>query len=155
MGSIPAIQYTQEQARAITGVSSQALRHWRKVIPYLAEKSGKAARFSFADLIGLSAIQQVIDRMGVSVGNVQAGIESLLRILATTRLSELQNAVLLIGVDSAEVRRLDELSELFQSKPVLLVPCDPLLEQLRGYVLPDLNINPQMNLPFPPQAVQR
>lgn len=156
MSSIPAIQFTQEQARAMTGVSSQALRHWRKLIPYLAEKSGKAARFSFADLVGLAAVWQVVEKTGVSVGSVQGGIESLLRILAATRPSELQNAVLVIGTDRAEVRRIDELSGLSQSAPMLLVPCAPLLEKMRGYVLPaDLTADPQLNLPFPPQAVQR
>ena len=153
MRDVSAIQFTQEQARAITGVSSQALRHWREVVPYLAKKSGKAARFGFADLVGIAAIQQLVENIGVSVGSVQLGIESMLCILAVTRPSELQNAVIVIGVDTAEVRRMDELSGLRQSAPMLLVPCNPLLEKMRGYVLPELTINPQLNLPFPPQAV--
>ncbi len=140
MRRVPAIQFTQEQARAITGVSSQALRHWRKLVPYLAKKSGKAARFGFVDLVGIAAIQQIVDNIGVSVGSVQVGIESMLRILAMTRPSELQNTVLVIGVDRAEVRRMDELAGLHQSAPVLLVPCNPLLEKMHGYVLPDLTI---------------
>ena len=109
MRRVPAIQFTQGQARAITGVSSQALRHWRKLVPYLAKKSGKAARFGFVDLVGIAAIQQIVDNIGVSVGSMQIGIESMLRILAVTRPSELQNTVLIIGVDRAEVRPFDAL----------------------------------------------
>jgi len=37
-------------------------------------------------------------------------------------------------VDKAEVRRMDELAGLRQSAPVLLVPCNPLLEKTRELI---------------------
>ena len=54
MSSITAIHFTQDQMRTLTGVSVETVRHWRKTIPYLATKTGKAARFSFAELLGLA-----------------------------------------------------------------------------------------------------
>jgi hypothetical protein len=51
---LQAIHFTQEQARVLTGVSLGDLRQWRKAVPYLMAKPGKAARFTFADLVGLA-----------------------------------------------------------------------------------------------------
>ncbi|HLF98555.1 MAG TPA: hypothetical protein VI457_15545 [Methylococcaceae bacterium] len=154
MGTVPAIQFTQEQARTIAEVSSQSLRHWRKLVPYLAGKSGKAARFTYADVIGLIATTQIVGNLGVSVGSMPMGIESLFRVLATTRLLDLQHSVILVGVDKTEICRANELSKFNPTAPTLVIPCDPLLEKMRGFILPDSAIDPQMNLPFPPQAVQ-
>lgn len=156
MGGTQTIQFTQEQARVITGVSSETLRHWRKIVPYLAQKSGKAARFTFPDLLGLAVTRQVVDTFGVSIGSVQAQIEALFRILAETPPLALQNATVVIGVEGAFLRLgMEEVSESDLSDPMLMIPCAPLIERLRECVLSGLSVDPQMNLPFPPQAVRR
>jgi hypothetical protein len=155
MSGARAIQFTQEQARAITGVSSETLRHWRKIVPYLARKSGKAARFTFPDLIGLAVTRQVVETFGVSIGTVHASIEALFRILAEMRPLALQNTVVVIGTKGVAVHRVDEIAGSDFSGPRLMIPCDPLMEKLREYVLSDLVTDPQMNLPFPPQVVRR
>lgn len=60
MPTITTIQFTQDQMRTVTGVSIETVRHWRKIVPYLATKAGKAARFSFADLLGLAVTNELV-----------------------------------------------------------------------------------------------
>jgi hypothetical protein len=54
MLTVSTIQFTQEQARTLTDVSVETIRHWRKVVPSLANKPGKSARFTFSDVVGLA-----------------------------------------------------------------------------------------------------
>jgi hypothetical protein len=150
-----AIEFTQEQARAITGVSPETLRHWRKIVPYLAMKTGKAARFTFSDLIGLAMTQQLVEAFGVGVGSLRLGIDTLFRVLAEARPLALANTVVVIDAQGASVRRSDEVSKAEFSGPVLLIPCDPVIERLRRYILSGLTADLQMSLSFPPQAVPR
>ena len=80
--SVSAIQFTQEQVRTLTGASVETVRHWRKAVPYLAEKSGKAARFSFSDVVALAITHELVRTFGVQIASVGIGIDSLFRLLS-------------------------------------------------------------------------
>ena len=84
MRSVSAIQFTQEQVRTLTGASVETVRHWRKAVPYLAEKSGKAARFAFSDVVALAITHELVRTFGVQIASVGIGIDSLFRLLSQT-----------------------------------------------------------------------
>jgi len=146
--------YTQEQARAVTGIGQEALRHWRKRVPYLAAKSGKAARFSFGDLIGLAVIREVTDKLGVSIGHVHDGIESLFKTLAEQSVIQAGSIAILKSPDSSLIGRDTQLGAL-GGVATVLVPLDPLIEDLRSKLLNGLRLPPQSVLPFFAEAVSQ
>lgn len=90
------IQFTQEQARDIAEVSSGDLRAWRKVVQYLAEKPGKAARFTFADLVGLIITSELTNRFGVRISDIGNSVDRLFHELADARSAHLEGFVALI-----------------------------------------------------------
>lgn len=153
MGEIQIIQFTQDQARTIVGVSCETLRHWRKNIPYLAEKSGKVARFSFSDLVCLAATAQAVEIFGASISNIGPTIDPLFRKLAESRPPLLQNQAIVIRGQEAAICQLDEIAKLGSSGPLLVVPCAPLMDAMRQHLLPGLFNEPQLQIPFPPQTV--
>ena len=146
--------YTQEQARAVTGIGQEALRHWRKRVPYLAARSGKAARFSFGDLVGLAVIREVTDKLGISIGHVHDGIESLFKILAEQAVIQAGSIAILQSPNSSLIVRETQLGALGRV-PTVLVPLDPLIEDLRSKLLNGLRLPPQSVLPFFAGAVSQ
>src|SRR5262245_31196159 len=99
MPTVTAIQFTQEQARTLTGVSVEAIRHWRKAVPYLANKPGKSARFTFADVVGLAVTQEVTN-FGVRITCVGDGIDALFQLLAQSS-GVLEDGIALVTASGA------------------------------------------------------
>ncbi|MEI6543300.1 MAG: hypothetical protein WCL60_07250 [Methylococcales bacterium] len=154
MGEVQIIQFTQDQARTITGISCETLRHWRKNIPYLAEKSGKAARFSFSDLICLASTAQAINDFGASISSIGPVIDSIFRKLAESRPAMLQNQAIIIKRTNATICHLDEIATLDFSAPVMVIPLAQLTGSMQQCLLPELSNEQQLEIPFTPQSVR-
>lgn len=155
MPTITAIQYTQDQMRTLTGVSAETVRHWRKTVPYLASKTGKAARFSFADLLGLAVTNELVSSLGVHIGSVSAGVDALFKLLADASAPALDGAIVFVTSTTANLHESGSwhgTSALTQ--PTLAIPLDPLIAQLQQHMLPVMPAPAQAALPFPPEAVR-
>lgn len=148
------IQFTPEQARSLTGVSAESLRHWKRAVPYLAARSGKASRFTLADLIGLAAIQELKERFGVSVVAAGGGVEALFSRLAEARLPELATAVALLTETEASLVRPEEVGSRRLTGATLVLPCGPIFERICATMVPGYEPGRQHALPFPPRAVR-
>jgi hypothetical protein len=153
--AIRAIQFTQEQARTATGIPPETLRHWRKLIPYLAQKSGKAARFTFSDLVGLAVTYELIRTFGGSIATVRAGVDQLFRVLADSKPSVFESGVLVLTATTAKLYRADQAMKWETFGPTVVVSCGPLAKRVQEHVLPGVRVDQQRNLPFLPRAVRR
>jgi hypothetical protein len=147
------LHFTQEQARDVVGVSAEKLRHWRKAVPYLQRKAGKAARFTFADMIGLAVTRQVVDGLGVGIANLRIGVDKLFELLSRTEASQLSDMVAVVSTDGCRLCHAGDAPWAGTGEAVVAVPCWPLVERLSGQVLP-IPPDPQSALPFPPQALR-
>jgi len=154
MPTVTAIQFTQDQMRTLTGVSVETVRHWRKTVPYLASKTGKAARFSFADLLGLSVTNELVSSLGVHIGSVSSGVDALFKLLAASA-TVVEGAIVLVTPTTASLYE----SGSWNAKgvlmqPTLAIPLDPLIARLQQHMLPVMSAPAQAALPFPPEAVR-
>ncbi|TAL43036.1 MAG: DNA-binding protein [Methylovulum sp.] len=154
MHTVVTIQFTQEQARALTGVSVETIRHWRKTIPYLASKSGKSSRFTFADLVGLAVTNTLVTSLGIHISSLSGGVDALFKLLGTMGSSSLDDNIILVTATDASFYKLgaDQINML--SSPALMVPLAPLVANIQRQVLPIPPISHQLELPFPPIAIK-
>lgn len=146
--------YTQEQARAITGIGQETLRHWRKVVPYLAIKSGKAARFSFSDLVGLLVTRRVTERLGVNISQVQGGIDCLFRLLANEGIFRAGTVAVVQSSVSLLMGSEAQLKELLNG-PTVLIPLDQVIEDLQAKLLSGVRLPPRSVDPLLAEAASR
>lgn len=153
MNSVQIIHFTQDQARTITGVTSETLRHWRKSIPYLAEKTGKSARFSFTDLICIASTVQAVETFGVSISSIGLVIDSLFRKLSESRSTMAQYQAVVISSTEASLCRFDEIANIDFSKPTIVIPLDQLMANVRQCLLPESQLVQQMQIPFSPYGI--
>lgn len=156
MSEIAAIQFTQDQARTLTGVSGETVRHWRKTIPYLSTKTGKSARFTFADLLGLAVTNELVSSFGVHIGTLATGIDALFRLFAASGPASLHGAIVVITATEASLHDLgtgDEIGRIL-AKPAFTVPLTPLIAKIQRHMLPAIPVSGQTALPFPPEVVR-
>ena len=150
MTGVISIQFTQEQARTLTGVSPETVRHWRKAIPYLFTKAGKAARYTFPELVGLAATNELVRILGVHIATVSGGVDTLFRLLASSNVASFQDAIAVVTADMATLDK--KVTACEQS--ALIVPLKPLVLRIQQSMLPALPNLRQAALPFPPKIVR-
>jgi hypothetical protein len=151
MPPLTTIQFTQEQARTLTGVSVETIRHWRRAVPYLAGKPGKSARFTFGDVVGLAVTQELVD-LGGRIANVSVGVQALFQLLSQEGPGMLQGAIALVTATGAAILRLEGPLRIGESG--LIVPLDPVISRIREHMLPVAPAAEQPSLPFPPQIAR-
>ena len=140
--------------RSLTGVSAETVRHWRKTIPYLATKTGKAARFSFAELLGLAVTHELVNSLGVHIGTISSGVDALFRLLEDSAAPVLEDGIAIITPTEASVRDSGSWSIDPSASPTLAIPLNPLIYRLQQHVLPVAPSPSQASLPFPPEVVR-
>lgn len=148
------IHFTQEQTRDLIGVTYGDLRHWRKSVPYLALKTGKAARFSISDLVGLAVVGELVKTYGVRITNVAGAIDSLFRQLCNRKWAVLQDSVAVISVNEARLYSIDGVLAQQITEPIFVVPCKPIIMQIQSQVIPIIPTDDQQKLPFPPHLLK-
>jgi len=152
--SLRTIQFTQEQARDLADVSPGDVRAWRKAVPYLAAKPGKAARFTFADLVGLAITANLTGAFHVRISDIGTGVDALFRALAEARPPHLEGLVALVDTASARLLPEGDLAASQVTGPTFVVPCDPVLARIGQRMMPAAPGSGQTFLPFPPQMLK-
>lgn len=147
------IHFTQEQVRALACVTPGEIRQWRKVVPCLAAKPGKSARFTFSDLVALAITGSLTRDMGARIGEIASGIDRLFVALSTARPTNLEGLIAVVGRDSADVVSATDLNPHRLTQPVFVVPCDIVVKDIRARMLPVTMNDQQAPLPFAPVAV--
>ncbi|HKT86016.1 MAG TPA: hypothetical protein VJQ77_08030 [Novosphingobium sp.] len=144
------IQYTGEQARSFAGVSPEAWRHWRKVVPRLSAKTGKKARFSAGELIALAVVASAVGTLNVGVAGFAERWDELFGLCAQQRPSNLRSAFVVVTVEKVELVDADRLG---RDKPAIVIPCEPIVDRLWTAAFSGVTDQAQAPLPFAPQAV--
>lgn len=147
------IQFTQEQARTLADVSLGDLRHWRQAVPYLLEKSGKSARFSFGDLVVLGAAARLSRDFGARIKVLGPGIDSLFRQMSERRSVRVDGLFASVSMSGASLLRSSEVISRKFDRPSLVVPLDPIVAEIKSKVLPVSAGSDQATLPFTPQII--
>ncbi len=150
------IQFTQDQARALTGVSIETVRHWRKTVSYLSAKTGKVARFAFTDVVGLAVTHELVSGFGVHIATLSSGIDALFRLLAKIGPEALNSSIVLITRTDAIIYEDDGRgSATSLVAPALVVPLNPLILEIKRRMMPTVAESNQAILPFPPEVARR
>lgn len=64
------MQFNTGQVQELAGIRREQFRHWRKVLPPLVGRDGRADLYAFDEVLALAVIAVLVDRMGVSVSRL-------------------------------------------------------------------------------------
>jgi len=145
------IQFTTQQARIIAGVSPEAWRHWRKNLPYVQGKKGKAARFSIGEIVALCAVEEAVNTFGIRLTKLSDSFDQIFRTCAAMSPRKLRDYSLIIQPGEGTVTETSLVQHL--RKTAIIIPCAPIIDQVWKATFHENSDGHQRNLPFPPSAV--
>lgn len=161
------MRYTQAQIRDVLGVTVETIRHWRKVLHPLKERAGRAATFTFGDLLALGVVHRLTVGLDLAVSSLQPAARSLFticndgdwarpdaRFLIVTRRPDASGA----GFEAPIISLADDATlgpALSELAVAAVIPLGPIVERLRAHLLmePGQHVD-QQSLPFPPLGLK-
>jgi len=131
------MRYTQSQVRELLSLPLQTYRYWAAAVPHLTSRAGKTAAFSTGDLLGLALTKEACIGLGVAVGRLRMGLDRMFDILDRAQWPAGEDCTLALSSERAEFLSLAELaSRERMDGATLLIPCVPVMDDLRARLLP-------------------
>lgn len=149
------MRLTPGQIRDVVGVPVETFRHWRAALACLPGKSGHAPCFTTGDALGFAVIRQLVEGVGIRISAVAGVGEALFELCNTTPWHVLEASYLLVDIANAKIDQMLALPSHPEASTSIVITLRPIVEALRGHLLPG-EVDPQTSLPFPPvDLVQR
>ena len=116
------------------GLSKEAFRHWKRVIPAFANGRGHAPSFSSGDVLASTVLRRLTDTMGVRIGHLSEVAPAIFAVCNGSTLDELRNKSLVLDL---ERRSCVLANDPIRSAGELFVVCalTPLVETLEFDIL--------------------
>lgn len=147
------MRYTQGQVREVVGLTTQAFRHWKKVLPNLKNKTGKTSTFSAGDILCLSIIKELTDSFNIPVSWLTQKENQIVSICNSVTWQELSESTLVIDQD--EIKYIDhQRIDIDSDTPRIYLPLNSIITKIRQKVLDTQTEITQKELPFPLVDVQ-
>lgn len=147
------MQLTPGQLRSTIGLSVEAYRHWKRVLPPFAARKGYAPCFSLGDVLAASILHRLTERGGIRVSYLRKVSVEIVSVCNSTPWASLRGRALIVDLVNNVCRiakdRLDARCEDF----VFLCPLDPVLAELREALPRVYPPSRQDHLPFPPTEI--
>ncbi|MFV1493566.1 hypothetical protein VWX97_11350 [Phaeobacter sp. JH18-32] len=78
------MRFSTRQVQELAGIRREQLRHWKKVLPPLAGRDGRADTYSFDEALSLSLIAALVNQLGIPVSRLIAPSSDLFALMVET-----------------------------------------------------------------------
>ena len=146
------MKLTPGQLRDVLGLPQETFRHWKKVLPPLVGRNGYAPCFSPGDLLAMKVVQVMADNFGLRIGVLTGVAAHLFDICNRLSWASLEETALILDPANGTVVVATG-KTLNLTTPVLVIPCGPLILQLRARLLAEQRQEAQTHLMFPPTGL--
>jgi hypothetical protein len=141
------------QVREVLRLSQDTYRHWKAALPPLAGRNGYRPCFTHGDLFAMAIVKALTDDAGVRVGALHAVAAGLFDHCGNHAWAELERSILVLELARVRVTFVPELQVPQFNGIGLVVPCRPIVVDLRERLLMDKEVADQGNLHFPPTII--
>lgn len=147
--------YTLQFAMGATGLSSQAMRHWRGVLAPLKGRSAHQPCFSAGDLLALKVLQAWVDGTGGRIGRLEESATALFTLCAEESWARIEQSFLAHDLESGQWELVAENAALRWPKGAVLLPIGRLAKELSVQLFGSRGPGLQQPLEFPLMGVPR
>jgi len=141
------------QVREVLGLSQDTYRHWKAALPPLAKRNGYRPCFTYGDLFAMALVKALTDDAGVRVGALHAVAAGLFDHCGRHSWAELERSILVLELARVQVAFTQE-THVPQPEGIgIVVPCGPIILDLRERLLMEQADVPQGMLRFLPAVV--
>src|SRR6185437_94989 len=148
------MQLTPGQIREILNLSPDTFRHWKSSLPPLIGRNGHKPCFSHGDLFAMALIRALTEDAGVKVGALHAISAILFEQSNKQSWAGLERSVLVLELARVRVEFFPAPHAPLAEHIGIIVPCRPIIAELRASLLQDVNDDGQESLRFAPTMVR-
>jgi hypothetical protein len=147
------MKLTPGQVQNLLGISRAAYRHWKDALPPLEGRNGHTPCFSLGDVFAMALIKAMTDDAGLQVGALHAVSAALFNQCGNQSWAGLERSNLVVELPPVRVEFVSE-NQVPQFKGIgILVPCGPIVEELKNRLLMTREESDQGNLHLGPTIV--
>lgn len=142
--------YTPGQLRDTVGISKEAFRHWKRVVPAFASGRGHAPSFSPGDVLASAVLRRLTDTMGVRIGHLSDIAPAIFKVCNSSSWEALRGKHLIIDLQQNSCVAVNDP----QLEADLIVVCalGPLIQSLEFDLLNGQTKAPLSTTPSPERS---
>ncbi|SNY91012.1 hypothetical protein SAMN04515647_1206 [Cohaesibacter sp. ES.047] len=143
------VLYTPGQLRGAISIKSETYRHWKKSLSPLCKGTGHSPCFTSGDILAVAVVRCLTNDLGIKISALSSLAEDLFEICNSESWPVLERSKLAIDIVGNEIILSGEFKETLVVKPVIYVPLQVLIAQLRDRFLASAGTTGQAELRFP------
>ncbi|MCP4486279.1 MAG: hypothetical protein GY820_03020 [Gammaproteobacteria bacterium] len=143
------MQYSQGQLRKAVGLTVEAYRHWKKVLPPFSSRKGHSAKLLIGDILAVAVLKRLTDVCSIKVGNLAGISDALFNLCNTMPLDELENLMLHLDLKNNVCKTTPLLGKVTSPDVFIVVPLANVIYELRADLLEMQSEDSQGQLIFP------
>jgi hypothetical protein len=123
--------FKRAQILELLGITPDTLRHWKKALPPIAEKDGRADDYTYSELVSLGIVARAVQQVGVQVSLFTPVAKELF--VTVAKLLESDFTGVTLYVDARSVGLIDS-RDLPDAEAMVLVRLQPVVDDLRSRI---------------------
>ena len=129
------MQYTPGQLRDAVGLSKEAFRHWKRVLPAFPSGRSHGPSFSPGDVLAAAVLRRLTQSCGVRIGHLTDVSNKIFAVCNETPLEALMERVLVVDLGSQRCVTLPKAERIPGDSVVVVCPMGPVVAMLRENLL--------------------
>lgn len=129
------MQYTPGQLRDTAGLSKEAFRHWKRVVPAFCSGKGHSPTFSPGDVLASAVLRRLTEVCGIPISHLTCVTDRIFEICNNTSWNTLKDRILIIDLSSQRCLILKNTSEIAIGNALIICPFRPLLSSIQESLL--------------------
>lgn len=130
------MHYSPGQLRKAVGLSPEAYRHWKTVLPSLSSIKGHSARFLIGDILSLAILKRLTDICSIKIGNLSDISNAIFDLCNGVSFEELKSLLLFIDLKNNSCSTHPSLLNKQHSTEVLIVvPLATIISDLHADIM--------------------
>ncbi|MGE0743522.1 MAG: hypothetical protein AB7O98_19480 [Hyphomonadaceae bacterium] len=127
--------YTPGQLRDAVGLSKEAFRHWKGVIPALSTARGHAPSFTLGDVLASAVLRHLTDACGVRIGHLAAVAPAIFEVCNAAPLEAIEDQLLAIELGSQRCVAVGDAKSIPLTELTIVCPMSSVVRQFREQLL--------------------
>ena len=129
------MRYTPGQLRDAVGLSKEAFRHWKRVLPGFPRAKSQGPVFSPGDVLALAVVRRLTDRCGIRVGQLRVVSRSIFDVCNETPWEVLAERVIVIDLGTQECATVRKTGRIPRDRAAVVCPMAPVIATLRDILV--------------------
>ena len=129
------MRYTPRQLRDAVGLSKEAFRHWKRVLPGVPHGKSHGPIFSPGDVLAFAVVRGLTDRCGIQVGQLWAVSRRIFDVCNETPWEVLAERIMVIDLGRQECATVRKTGPILRDSAAVVCLMEPVIVALRDDLL--------------------